>query len=89
MSQHILMAKDWLVHSEIYTREQLEQNYHNALADFDVSTSNYADFAAVNAASAAYDAVPAAVEYFLNEYFELTGENRQDYIDAVNRGKHT
>ncbi len=27
------------------------------------------------------------VGYWLNEYFELTGENRQDYIDAINRGK--
>jgi len=24
---------------------------------------------------------------YVNKYFELTGENRQDYIDAINEGK--
>jgi len=28
-----------------------------------------------------------AVKYWLSEYFDLTGENRQDYIDLINRGK--
>jgi len=39
--------------------------------------SNYTDWTA--------DYV-AKIEYWLNRYFELTGENKQDYIDAINKG---
>jgi len=46
-----------------------------------------ANFAAVNAADAAHNGASYTAEYWLNEYFEITGENRQDYIDAINEGK--
>ncbi len=47
-----------------------EQLEENYLADY---TADYA----VRAACAA--------EYWINEYFNETGENRQDYIDAINK----
>ncbi len=46
-----------------------------------------ANFAAVNAADAAHNGDSYTVEYWLNEYFEITDENRQDYIDAINGGE--
>ena len=90
MNKIIFTLQGYLLHPEIYTKEFLEQNYYDALAHFDVSASNYdnyVDFAAVNAADAAHNGSSYAVEFFLKEYFDLTGENRQDYIDAINRGK--
>ncbi len=71
MNKFILTVQGYLLYPENYTQEQLEQNYIDA----------------VNAADAAHNGDSYTVEYWLNEYFEITDENRQDYIDLINRGK--
>ena len=83
------MTQGYLLYPENYTKEQLRQNAADADADT-VSAAAYAADA-VNAASNADEAADAwtictdHVEYWLNKYFERTGENRQDYIDAIHK----
>jgi len=72
MNPHILMVLDHLANPDKYTKEQLKQNADAAAA---------ADEAAYNVDAATYDA-----GYWLGRYFKQTGENKQDYIDAINKG---
>jgi len=101
MNQFILTVQGYLLYPENYTKEQLEENYRAVVRDTDYAAFAWAayDVAAVAAAWAAYDAaayyaargaaLAAALdaEYWLSEYFDATGESRQDYIDAINEGK--
>ncbi len=74
------MVQGYLLYPENYTKEQLKENYRDAAYNADY----YADYYTVEAArAAAYDTNRA--EYWLNKYFKLTGENRQDYIDEINK----
>ncbi len=99
------MVQGYLLYPDKYTKAQLEQNYidadANAISAYDAYTEANEDDkdaalayynAADAAASAAYASVyvnPRVADDWLDEYFVNTGENRKDYIDAVNRGKHT
>ncbi len=74
MNKFILVVQGWLIYPENYTKEQLKENYNVADA---------AAYAALVAATAPEYWVD--VEYWVNRYFELTGENRQDYIDVVHK----
>ena len=74
MNKHILMVIDNQLNPDKYTQEQLDKNADDACATYDYA------YAAANAA-AAY----AAVDYWLRQYFKQTGENKQDYIDAINK----
>ncbi len=73
MNKHILTAMDWKNRS----LEELERNKY------------YAAYEAAVAVRAAYDAAvraacyPAAVKCWVNEYFEVTGENREEYEKAL------
>ena len=80
MNKHILFVIDHQLNPGKYTIEQLEENYRAAYAA-------YADGPdAAYAANAAY-VYTANAPYWLKRYFERTGENKQDYIDAINKGK--
>jgi len=70
------MVVDYNLNPDKYTKEQLDEN-----ADAAVDKA-----AAGNAA--AYYAADAAVDdaYWLNQYLRYSGENKQDYIDAINKG---
>ena len=65
-----------------------------ALAATDAIAANYADAAAYAAVDAAYTVAVYAnaadnADYWLNRYFKYSGENKQDYIDEINKGyKH-
>ena len=72
MNKHILTVIDHQLNPDKYTKEQLKQN------------SEAAAYAATYAANAAYAAHAA---YWLKRYFKHTGENKQDYIDAINKDK--
>jgi len=98
MNRFILTAQGSLLYPENYTKEQLRQNHLDAWAAYDVAANTAgadraADYAAraaawaARAANAAANYATGCTEYWLNKYFELTGENRQDYIDAINEGK--
>ena len=75
MNPHILMVIDHQLNPDKYTKEQLEQNYDDACA--------YATYAACAAYAA--DAADAYAAHWLGRYFEHSGENKQDYIDAINK----
>ena len=75
MNKHILMVIDNQLNPDKYTQEQLDKNADDAYDAYD--TDYAADY---DAAAAAYYAA-----YWLNQYFKQTGENKQDYIDAINK----
>ncbi len=103
MNQFILTVQGYVLCPEKYTKEQLEQNYVDAAANFTSAYTSYAESndddkgaawdcqnAADDASSAAYAAAyvnPRVADDWLDEYFVNTGENRQDYIDAINGGE--
>ena len=91
MNPHILFVIDHKVRPDKYTKEQLKQNsadaYALALFDLDVDyvAVNAAAYFAANAAvcAAANAAWTADIMYWLNQYFKSSGEDRQDYINAL------
>ena len=48
-------------------------------------TEEELDINAVDAAHAAADDAAYASAYWINEYFKRSGENKQDYFNAVNK----
>ncbi len=101
MNKIILTVQGYLLYPENYSKEQLDQNYRDAcfcVGDYDTWTTTYGAASYASSALATYIAAEAdaeyiaeyakyvkAVEYWVNRYFELTGENKQDYIDAINK----
>jgi len=90
MNIFVLMIQGWLLYPENYTKEQLEENYIAAYASFSDAyitraTNRKAVGLAYCIAFHAYRIGATPVEYWLNEYFNETGENRQDYIDAAHK----
>ena len=98
MNDIVLMVQGYLLYPENYTKEQLKENYHNAVraasavcaavraASADWHAASYA----VEAAKAAADAEEVIecifiAQEMLNEYFKYTGENKQDYIDELEK----
>ncbi len=78
-NKHILFVLDDLANPSKYTQEKKEANRGSAY-----TTARDADHAADAAAYAADAAAYAAdADYWLNRYFEITGEDKQTYIDAL------
>ena len=76
------MLVDHQLNPAKYTKEQLKQNAADARA-----ARAAADVATRAAARSVRDRVNVnAADYWLSEYFVNTGENKQDYIDAINKG---
>jgi len=88
MNPNILMVIDHHLNPDKYTRAQLQDNADadNAAAAYTAgnAASIVAAYTAANAFCVATDAAADAV-YWLNKYFNITGENKQDYIDAINK----
>lgn len=52
------------------------------------AASKYAVFSAYDSIySANYATFAVSAEHWLNEYFKITGENKHDYIDAIEASK--
>ena len=95
MNKHILLVMKWLNDKDSVTQEALNDNRTAADADAAYAAAYAAADAAADAdadADAAYAAAYAAAdaaadadssERWIKKYFELTGENKQDYIDAL------
>jgi len=89
MNPHILMVIDHQLNPEKYTQEQLEDNYKAAYrtayraADADAADAN----AAAADAAAEYAADVYGADNWINRYFNVTGENKQDYIAKINKDK--
>ena len=81
MNKHILLVMKWLKDPESVSQEELKANYKAASAIDTYAAS------AIDAYAATYAAVTyadyAAAEHWVNKYFELTGENREDYIKEL------
>ena len=84
-NKHILLVMKWLDNPESVTQEELKANYKAASADF--FTAHAADITVTDilaaAALAAGATTAAGAKYWVNRYFELTGENRKDYENAL------
>ena len=96
MNKHILFVMDHLANPGKYTQEELEAAADAADDAYDAAADDAADDAAYDAAayaashaSHATAASYAAVERWVNRYFGLTGENKQDYIAALTTDKVT
>jgi len=91
MNKHILMIIDNQLNPKKYTKEQLKQNADAAYDAYDYAydavafSAKFAYFAAYDAYAFAYADVDVDVDYWLDRYFKITGENKQDYIDAINK----
>ncbi len=92
MNPHILMVLDHLVNPDKYAPQQLKDN---ALAADDAAEYAPDDEVVVTALASHvsvcanayyyYDDDEGDVEYWLNEYFLRSGENKQDYITELNK----
>jgi len=94
MNPHILMAIDNQMNPDKYTLDELKAAAAYAYSAYAACHASYAYadyegwYSSRNAAAAAYTAAygtTVKVTYWLNEYFNYTGENKQDYIDAINK----
>tara|TARA_R110002020_G_scaffold177932_2_gene370689 strand:- start:284 stop:595 length:312 start_codon:yes stop_codon:yes gene_type:complete len=100
MNKQMLMTMDSLANPKKYTIEQLRDNRDAAAADnaFYAADAAYAFYAADTAYAAAYAASYAdnaaataaratadTAEIWVNKYFARSGENKQSYIDEINK----
>ena len=93
LNPHILLVIKWLRNPNSVTQEELDANADASYASR--TAYAYAAYAAAAAASVAYayaayatvatnaTAATNAAERRVNKYFEITKENKQDYIDAL------
>ena len=88
------MVIDYQMNPGKYSKGQLKQNASEAAAIYaatgkDARYVYHACVVTLINADAAY--VPTLiykdVNYWIDQYFEVTKENKQDYIDEINRGK--
>ena len=85
MNKHILFVIDHLANPNKYTKKQLKANALAAdafAADNAAADAFAADNAAAYAAAADYY-YDDDVEYWVDEYFLRSGENKQTYIDKL------
>ena len=94
MNEHILKVMVWLKNPNFYSQEVMQKNDDAAYSAADVSYYAAADsvaavFAAVFAANAAAAATAARAAtratYWVNKFFKLSGDDRQQYEQEVNR----
>ena len=86
MNEHILFVIDRLANPDKYTQLELEANKQSARADdacWDADAADYAYWAAVVAACGFSAAAVVAASYWVDEYFVITGEDKQTYIDKL------
>ncbi len=82
MNRHILTVIDHQLNPGKYTQEELEENSNDAFED-----SEDADYLAKSCQTATYAANHYDDPKWVQHYFDKMGENKQDYIDAINKDK--
>jgi hypothetical protein len=92
MNKHILLVMKWLNDKDSVTQEELVANRRAAAqsAYADDSYNSYydayhANVAYVAAAYAYYATVAHSAERKVNYYFEITGEDKQTYINELEK----
>jgi hypothetical protein len=85
MNPHILFVIDHSVNTGKYSKEELEANYEAARTGWasDAKASRASRAAYYAAYYAADSAADSAAIYWVDEYFESTGEDKQTYIDKL------
>lgn len=84
MNKNILFVMRDLDNHYLFTQEEKDNNKlsaNNSTASDNLTTLY------VTSASAAVDYTVNATRYWLKKYFEVTGEDKQDYINEVQRLK--
>ena len=89
LNPHILIVMKWLRNPDSVTQEELDANADDAYAAYATHTTD--DAYAAYAAAADCDVyiatlslgIPNVAEKWVNRYFKITKENKQDYIDAL------
>jgi hypothetical protein len=80
MNEHILFLIDHLANPGKYTQEELEENAD--AADYAYST-DYSYSTAIVARASATSADAVVASFWVDEYFKITGEDKQTYNDAL------
>jgi hypothetical protein len=78
MNKHILLVMKWLKNPETISRKELLANYYAYAADANAAAYWAAAYAAADA-----DAAARAAAYWVDRYFQITGEDKQAYIDKL------
>ncbi len=84
MNKHILLVMKWLNDKDSVSEEELKENKSEAFEVYKACASADANFvAAYNAVAAAY--CPYYAGYWVDEYFDRTGENRNEYLKELEK----
>jgi hypothetical protein len=85
MNKHILLVMKWLKNPESVSQEELDANRESAYdANREFAYDTYRSARSAYAAYwAAYWAATASASHWVNEYFKVTGEDKQIYIDKL------
>ena len=89
MNKYILLVMKWLNDNDSVSQDELVNNYRYAWAYADyasdaASAAAHTDSAAAGA-GAAYDDDDVDAARWVDMYFERTNENKEDYVDEVNK----
>jgi len=79
LNKYVLLVMKWLNDKDSVTQQELIDNR----ADADAYAAYAAAYAAANAAYAAAAYAADDAEKWVGKYFERSGDNKQDYIDAL------
>ena len=87
MNPHILFVIDHQLNPGKYTKKQLEDNTLAAAYADDAYDAYDADasYRAAAADAAAAAAADINTEYWIDDYFKRSGENKDDYIMELNK----
>ena len=93
MNKYILKIMRYIDNPQAFTREEMQSNatasggyLANAAAYAAHAANAYAaEYAAYTVAAAYANAAEYATTYAVDRYFSITGENKQKYIDEVER----
>lgn len=92
MNKHILLVMKWLADKNSVSKEELEENNRDAEAARAAAAAyNAATYAAYAPAYWAYAAVYADAAYhadvahWIDEYFEVTGEDKEEYLKELEK----
>lgn len=86
MNNAIYLTLKKLNNPELVSKDELRKAADAAYA----AANAYYTYHAAYAYFAAYAAAknkPESAKYWVNDYFEETGENKQDYLDAIEEDK--
>jgi len=85
MNKYILKVMRYIDNPELFSVGEMRENDTEAYATYAADEVAYAYAYAANANAA--NANAAKAEHWVNEYFKRSSENKQDYINEVERLK--